>query len=207
MDRNDRLAERNRGYFLGKGLAALNVMSSPGSGKTTLIEKTLEALPESLKAAVLIGDLETENDAQRVRGRGAKVVQVTTGTACHLDSEMVARGVESLGLEDENLLFLENVGNLVCPASYDLGESARVILFSTTEGEDKPLKYPPAFKGADLVVISKIDLSEAVDFDREKALSVLSEVAPQAKIIEVSARTGQGMENWFAYLKESTGLA
>jgi hydrogenase nickel incorporation protein HypB len=201
MDKNDRLAERNRGFFLGRGLIALNLMSSPGAGKTTLVEKTLEALPEDLRAAVLIGDLETDNDAQRVRAKGAPVVQLVTGTACHLDAEMVANGLDALELDGCRLVFLENVGNLVCPASYDLGETARVVLFSVTEGEDKPLKYPPAFKSADLVLLTKTDLAEAVEFDREAALRNIREVAPQARILELSARSGEGWDDWLEALR------
>lgn len=204
MNKNDRLAERNRGFFLGRGIRALNLMSSPGAGKTTLIEKTLATLGDTLPAAVIVGDLETDNDAERIRGKGAPVVQVTTGTACHLDADMVARGLDALELGECRLLLLENVGNLVCPASYDLGENARVVLISVTEGEDKPLKYPPVFKGAELVVITKTDIAEAVGFDRELALKNIREVAPQAKIIELSSRTGEGMDAWLDYLSASS---
>lgn len=202
MDKNDRLAERNRGFFLGRRITALNLMSSPGAGKTTLVEKTLDTLPEDQPAAVLIGDLETDNDARRVRGKGAPVVQVTTGTACHLDADMVAHGLDAMDLDQTRLLFLENVGNLVCPASYDLGERARVVLFSVTEGEDKPLKYPPAFKGAAIVLLTKIDIAEAVGFDREAALANIRAVAPQATIIEISARTGEGWQQWLDVLAD-----
>lgn len=201
MDKNDRLAERNRGFFLGRGLIALNLMSSPGAGKTALVEKTLEEMPEDLRAATLIGDLETDNDARRVRVKGAPVVQLVTGTACHLDAEMVANGLDALELDGCRLVFLENVGNLVCPASYDLGETARVVLFSVTEGEDKPLKYPPAFKSADLVLLTKTDLAAAVEFDRETALRNVREVAPQARILELSARSGEGWSDWMEALR------
>lgn len=202
MDKNDRLAERNRGFFLGCRITALNLMSSPGAGKTTLVEKTLDSLPDDHPAAVLIGDLETDNDAQRVRGKGAPVVQVTTGTACHLDAEMVANGLDALDLRKTRLLFLENVGNLVCPASYDLGERARIVLFSVTEGEDKPLKYPPAFKGASIVLLTKIDIADAVGFDREAAVANIRAVAPQARILELSARTGEGWQPWLDVLAD-----
>jgi hydrogenase nickel incorporation protein HypB len=202
---NDRLAERNRGYFKGKGLLAINMLSSPGAGKTSLIERTLEALQEGehSPAAVIVGDLETENDAARIRDKGAAVVQVTTGTVCHLDAEMVATAVERLELKQATLLIIENVGNLVCPASFDLGEDARIVLLSTTEGEDKPLKYAPIFRTADVVVVNKIDIAEAVGFDRDKAMKNIHQAAPQATIIEVSARTGEGLDTWLTFLQKS----
>ena len=148
-----------------------------------------------------MGDLATDNDARRIRSAGAPAVQITTGTVCHLDAEMVARAAGSLDLDDLDLLIIENVGNLVCPASYDLGESVRVVLLSVTEGEDKPLKYPAAFQSAQVVVVSKMDLAEAAGFDREAALANIRRVAPHATIFEVSARTGSGMEHWYAHLE------
>ena len=198
--KNDRLAERNRGFLSALGIFCINVVSSPGSGKTAFLAKTLEMLGSDLPAAVIVGDLETANDAARLRGKGAPVVQVTTGTVCHLDAEMVASGLESLELKDRRLLIIENVGNLVCPASYDLGESARVVLISVTEGEDKPLKYPPIFRGAKVVVISKIDLAAATGLNLEELRRNVMAVAPEAKIIEVSARTGEGMQEWIKLL-------
>lgn len=196
LDKNDRLAERNRGYFIAKGLFVLNVISSPGAGKTTFLEETIRRLNGNLKAAAIVGDLETDNDAQRFRKAGVEAVQITTGTVCHLDAEMVARAVAKLNLDGVRLLFIENVGNLVCPASYDLGEEARIVLLSVTEGEDKPLKYPVLFKSAHAIIVNKMDLAEVVDFDRETALRNLRSVAPQAQIFEVSARTGEGMDKW-----------
>lgn len=201
LSKNDRLAERNRGDFEARGLFVLNVLSSPGSGKTALLERTLADLGGRLRAGVIVGDLETDNDARRIRSAGAPAVQITTGSVCHLDAEMVARAAGSLDLDDLDLLIIENVGNLVCPASYDLGESVRVVLLSVTEGEDKPLKYPAAFQTAHVVVVSKLDLAEAVGFDREAALANVRRTAPHATVFEVSARTGQGMEQWYAYME------
>jgi hydrogenase nickel incorporation protein HypB len=200
LSHNDRIAERNRGAFQALGLTVLNVVSSPGAGKTTRLEKTLAALNGRTRVAVIVGDLATENDAERLRRSGAPVVQITTGTLCHLEAEMVASALAKLDLKNLDLLFIENVGNLVCPASFDLGESVRVTVLSTTEGEDKPLKYPPIFNGADVVVITKTDLAQAVEFNRNTALANVRAVSPKAKIIEVSAKTGTGMEEWCDYL-------
>ena len=196
LAKNDRLAERNRGFLKAKGIFAINIVSSPGSGKTTLIAKTLELLAGTVPAAVIVGDLETANDAARLRDKGAPVVQVTTGNVCHLDAEMVACGLDALNLDGRRLLIIENVGNLVCPASYDLGEALRVVVISVTEGEDKPLKYPPIFRGAQLVVISKLDLAAATEFDLAAARQNIRAVAPDAAILELSARTGQGLPAW-----------
>ena len=202
LSKNERLAERNRGYFMAKNLLVLNVLSSPGSGKTALIERTLTDLANEIPAAVIVGDLETDNDAQRLRRSGASVVQIITGNVCHLEAEMVAKAVAKLNLDGAKLLIIENVGNLVCPAAYDLGEDLRVALLSVTEGEDKPLKYPTMFKSANVVIVNKIDIAEVVEFDRETAIANIQGVAPQATILEVSARTGVGMETWYSYLKE-----
>jgi len=200
LDNNDRLAERNRGFFRARGLLVLNVLSAPGSGKTTFLQETVRTLAPQLKAGVIVGDLATDNDARRLRETGAPVVQITTGTVCHLEARMVARAVAQLDLEGLQLLIIENVGNLVCPAAYDLGEDLRVVLLSVTEGEDKPLKYPPMFQAADVVVISKIDLAGACGYDRELALGNLRRIAPGARLFETSARTGQGMEDWRKFL-------
>ncbi|MGI0487414.1 hydrogenase nickel incorporation protein HypB [Pantanalinema rosaneae CENA516] len=208
LSKNDRFAERNRGYFQAKGILALNILSSPGSGKTALIERMIRDLqerlfshqPRSLRVGVIVGDLATDNDAQRLRQAGAPAVQITTGQACHLEADMVAQAMAQLDLNALNLLVIENVGNLVCPAAYDLGETVRVVLLSVTEGEDKPLKYPTMFSTADIVMINKVDLAEAVGFNRELALANIRKVAPQAQIFELSARTGQGMEAWYTYL-------
>ena len=208
MEKNDRLAERNRGFFHARGLLVLNVLSSPGSGKTTLIRETIRALDRRLKTAVIVGDLETDNDARRLRETSAQAVQITTGTMCHLEAEMVARAVKQLRLDGVQLLIIENVGNLVCPASYDLGEDLRVVLLSVTEGEDKPLKYPPMFQSANAAIVSKMDLAQACDYNREVARANLERIAPAAPIFELSAKTGRGMEEWCAYLvKEQQKLA
>ncbi|OGG44679.1 MAG: hydrogenase accessory protein HypB [Candidatus Handelsmanbacteria bacterium RIFCSPLOWO2_12_FULL_64_10] len=201
LARNDRQAERNRGYFKAKGLLVVNVLSSPGSGKTALIERTLKDFGDRVRVGVIVGDLQTDHDALRLREAGAPAVQVTTGDVCHLDAEMVARAAERLDLDALDLLIIENVGNLVCPAAYDLGEDLRVVLLSVTEGEDKPLKYPLAFRTAQVVVINKADIADAAGFDRERALENLRRVAPGAILIEVSARTGQGMDGWYGYLE------
>lgn len=205
LAQNSLLAERNRGFLKGKGLFAINIVSSPGSGKTTFAAKTLEMLGERLPAIVIVGDLETANDAARLRGKGAPVAQVTTGTVCHLDAEMVARSLEQLDLEGRKLLIIENVGNLVCPAAYDLGENMRVVLFSVTEGEDKPLKYPPIFRNAQVVIISKMDLAAATGCDMDAVRKNIRSVAPEARILEVSARTGEGMEGWTELLIKAAG--
>jgi hydrogenase nickel incorporation protein HypB len=200
LAKNDRIAERNRGFLKAKGLFAINIVSSPGSGKTTLIAKTLEMAGAALPAAVIVGDLETTRDADRLRGKGAPVVQVTTGTVCHLDAEMIASALEHLDLRDRRLLIIENVGNLVCPASFDLGEALRVVIISVTEGEDKPLKYPPIFHGAGVVVVSKIDMLAASGLDIEALRQNIRAVAPDARIIELSARTGEGLGGWMDVL-------
>ena len=205
LEKNDRLAEQNRGYFRAKGLFVLNVLSAPGSGKTTFIQKTAAALRERLRVGVIVGDLATDNDAAVLRDAGFPVVQVTTGTICHLEAEMVSRAMSKLDLDSLDLLIIENVGNLVCPASFDLGEHLRVVLLSVTEGEDKPLKYPPMFHSAHVAVITKCDLAAAAGFDREKALTNLRRVSHHAKIFELSARTDQGMNEWCQYLVHQHG--
>jgi hydrogenase nickel incorporation protein HypB len=202
LEKNDILAERNRGFFLGRGLVALNLVSSPGAGKTTLLERTLDEFGLETRCAVLVGDLETENDGRRLRRPHVPVAQITTGTTCHLDASMIARGVESIDLNGVKILFIENVGNLVCPASFDLGEQVRVVLLSTTEGEDKPLKYPPIFKSAHVVVLTKIDVSDALGFDRALAVENIRRIAPQARVIELSARTGEGFGRWLKLLQK-----
>jgi hydrogenase nickel incorporation protein HypB len=200
LAKNDRLAERNRGYFLAKNLTVFNLLSSPGSGKTSLLERTITDLNDRVQVGVIVGDLETDNDAERLRKTGAPAVQILTGTLCHLEADMILDAAQKIDLDRLNLLVIENVGNLVCPAAYDLGETVRIALLSVTEGEDKPLKYPTLFKSVDLAIITKIDLAEAVGFDRAKAIENLQRMAPQAKILEVSARTGAGMQAWYDYL-------
>jgi hydrogenase nickel incorporation protein HypB len=200
LAKNDRLAERNRGYFKAKGLLVLNMVSAPGSGKTTFIQKTAATLASRLRTGVVVGDLATENDAARLRTAGVPVVQINTGTVCHLEADMVARAVSQLNLDALDLLIIENVGNLVCPAVYDLGEDLRVVLLSATEGEDKPLKYPPMFHSAHAAVITKTDLAQATGFDRKQALANLNRISHHAVVFELSARTGEGMDAWCDYL-------
>ena len=204
LEKNDRQAERNRGFFQAKKLLVLNILSSPGSGKTTLIQKTAEALRGKRRVGVIVGDLATENDANRLREAGVPVVQINTGTVCHLDADMVARAATKLDLDNLDVLFVENVGNLVCPAAFDLGEQLRVVLLSVTEGEDKPLKYPPIFHSADVALVTKTDLAAATGFVRDQALANLGRISHHARVFELSARSGQGMEDWCAFLTASS---
>jgi hydrogenase nickel incorporation protein HypB len=201
LSKNDHLAHHNRELFQSKGLLVMNWLSSPGAGKTALIETMIGDRHASHPTAVIVGDLATDNDAQRLRSAGAIAIQVTTGNICHLEAAMVAKAANQLDLDNLDDLIIENVGNLVCPAAYDLGESLRVVLFSVTEGEDKPLKYPAIFKSAHAILVTKMDIAAAVGFDRELAWQNLQQVAPQAPIFEVSARTGQGLSAWYAYLE------
>jgi hydrogenase nickel incorporation protein HypB len=205
LSRNDSNAAANRARFEAAGVRVVNLLSSPGSGKTALLERLARDGGSRLAMAVVVGDLATDNDARRLRAAGMPAVQITTGQACHLEATMVQRGLHELAhagiaLADLDLLLIENVGNLVCPAAYDLGESLRVVLLSVTEGEDKPLKYPATFHSADLVLIGKIDLSEATGFDRALARRNVERVAPNARILEVSARNGAGMEELLGVL-------
>ena len=199
---NDHEAEHNREHFDRHGVLAVNLMSSPGSGKTSLLEATIEALSPTVRIAVIEGDLETENDAERIRKKGVPAIQICTGTACHLDASMVHHALHEIDLEAIDLLFIENVGNLVCPASFDLGHHASAILLSVTEGDDKPAKYPVMFRDADLVLISKCDLKEAVgDFETERATQAIRDLANPAPIAEISARTQRGIEPWLEWLR------
>lgn len=200
FEKNDRLAERNRGFFQAKNLFVLNILSSPGSGKTTLIRETIRRFEGKLRIGVIVGDLQTENDAERLRETGAPVVQITTGTVCHLDATMISKAITRLNLDELDVLIIENVGNLVCPASYDLGEDVRVVLLSVTEGEDKPLKYPPMFQSADAAVVTKNDLAGAVRFDVDAVRKNIGRVSPKAAIIENSVESGEGMETWCEFV-------
>jgi len=200
LSRNDRLAERNRGMFMAHHVTAINFMSSPGSGKTMLLEKTIEGLRGSAQCAVLVGDLATDNDAKRLQACGVPAIQISTGTTCPLDAHMIHHALEEIDLTTLDFLFIENVGNLVCPASFDLGEQSRVVILSVTEGEDKPLKYPVLFHQADVVLLTKTDLAEAVSFKRAEALKNIRTAAPHARILDVSAVTSEGMGAWMTVL-------
>lgn len=200
LEKNDHQAEENRKHFEEHGIFAINLMSSPGAGKTSLLERTIELLKD-LRIGVIEGDLETDRDAQRIRAKGAPAVQISTGSACHLDAFMVHKGIHGLPLEELDLVFIENVGNLVCPASYDVGAHMNVVLLSVVEGDDKPEKYPVMFKGAQLMVITKIDLFPFVDFSIERAINSARKVNPHMDIIRLSAKTGEGMEDWLDYIR------
>ena len=203
LTENDHIAAHNREHFDRHAVLALNLMSSPGSGKTRLLEETITALGDTLRVAVVEGDLETENDAQRIRDKGVPAVQITTGTACHLDAHMVHKALHELNLDDVDILFIENVGNLVCPASFDLGQHRNVTLLSVTEGDDKPAKYPVMFRAADLMLVSKSDLLAMLDdFSPEKAERHLRELASQAPVHTLSARSGDGMQAWLDWLRQ-----
>ncbi|MBU6350263.1 MAG: hydrogenase nickel incorporation protein HypB [Chloroflexi bacterium] len=201
LEKNDQLARALRSRFLAAGLLAVNLVSSPGAGKTALLEVTLTRMrSQGWRVAALVGDLATTHDAQRLQRSGAPVRQIETGTLCHLEADLVARRLEGWTLDELDFLFVENVGNLVCPADYDLGESARVVLLAATEGEDKPRKYPPLFHSADLALITKMDLAAAVAFDSAAAVASLQAVAPHAAILETSARSGLGIDSWIDWL-------
>ena len=202
LEKNARLAEQNRSFFRAKKLLVLNVVSSPGSGKTTFIRETAAKLAGRLRVGVIVGDLATDNDAARLRTAGIPVVQITTGTVCHLDADMVSKAAAQLDLDKLDVLVIENVGNLVCPADYDLGEELRVVLLSVTEGEDKPLKYPPMFHSAHVAVVTKSDMAAAAGFDRKLALQNLERVSHHARIFELSAKTGDGMKTWLDFLAQ-----
>ncbi len=200
LAKNDRLAERNRGWFLGRNILALNLVSSPGSGKTTLLERTIQDLKHDINISVIEGDQETLFDAERIRKTGCPVVQINTGAGCHLEADMLARGLESLQPPSNSLVLIENVGNLVCPALFDLGEHAKVVILSVTEGEDKPLKYPHMFQHASIMILNKIDLLPHLTFDVAKCLEFAHMVNPGLQIFQVSATTGEGLHNWYDWV-------
>ncbi len=200
LKHNDVVARELRARFREAGVFVASLVSSPGAGKTMFLEKTLSVLHPCRGVAALVGDLATENDALRLSRSGAPVRQIVTGTVCHLEAEMVRRSLADWDLDGLDYLFIENVGNLVCPASYDLGEDLRVVLLSVTEGEDKPLKYPTIFHGADAAVITKTDLADAVEFDWQAAHENLEAVRPGLRVFRVSAKTGEGMAEWYAAL-------
>jgi hydrogenase nickel incorporation protein HypB len=202
MKQNDLLAHALRERFQASGVSVVGLVSSPGSGKTAFLEKLLGGLARDLRVAALVGDLATENDAARLKRATPNVRQITTGTICHLDAQMIERALEGWQLDDLDLLFIENVGNLVCPSSYDLGEELRFVLLSATEGEDKPLKYPTIFNSSDVAIITKMDMAEAADFDLAAARRNIESVRPGMQIFEVSAKTGFGMQQVFEFLRD-----
>lgn len=204
LAKNDALAQANRRWLGQRGITALNLMSSPGSGKTTLLVRTLTDLGAHVPVAVIEGDQETLLDADRIHATGAPVVQVNTGAGCHLDADMMRKALDSLDPGDGSLLFVENVGNLVCPAMFDLGESAKVVVISVTEGDDKPLKYPQMFAGADLLVINKADLLPYVDFDVSACSANAHRVNRGLAVLVVSATTGEGLDSWYSWLRDTT---
>jgi len=205
LDENDRVAAHNRTHFDQHGVLAINLMSSPGSGKTSLLEATIRALEGELRVAVIEGDLATENDAERIRACGVPAVQITTGNACHLDAQMVHDALHGLPLAGLDILFVENVGNLVCPASFDLGVHRNVTLLSVPEGDDKPAKYPVMFRGADLALITKTDLLAYIDeFQPERARASLRQVGYAGQVIELTKRGGAGFMAWLAWLRDET---
>jgi len=205
LDINNRMAERTRGYFEAKDIYTVNIMSSPGSGKTTFLERTLTDLKGKKSFYVIEGDQQTSRDADRISATGVPVVQVNTGSACHLDAGMVNRAVKELNPENGSLVLIENVGNLICPSMFDLGEKSRIVMMSVTEGEDKPLKYPGMFRTSHLCIINKTDLLPYVDFKVETAVENGLKVNGRLKFLEVSALTGAGMEEWYKWLLANTG--
>ncbi len=198
---NNLLAERNRGYFEAKNILALNLVSSPGSGKTSLLEKTLVDLKSELTFAVIEGDQQTTNDADRIHATGTKVTQINTGKGCHLDSHMILHALQGMKPSENSVLFIENVGNLVCPAMFDLGEKERVVIISVTEGDDKPLKYPDMFYSSTLCIINKIDLLPYVPFSLDKVKENAKKINPSLEIVELSCTSGEGLQTWYNWLK------
>jgi hydrogenase nickel incorporation protein HypB len=200
LARNAGFAAENRARLAASGILAVNLVSSPGSGKTTLLVKTIEALKARVPVAVIEGDQETSNDAERIRATGVPAIQINTGKGCHLDAHMVGHALESLRLNRGGALFIENVGNLVCPAGFDLGEAAKITILSVTEGDDKPLKYPDAFAAASLIILSKTDLLPHVDFDVARCIGHARAINPHIEVLQVSARSGEGMQGWIDWL-------
>jgi hydrogenase nickel incorporation protein HypB len=203
LGKNDEYAKENRRYFTDNGILTLNLVSSPGSGKTTLLTRTINDLKEDLSLSVIEGDQQTSHDAERIRETGVSAVQINTGKGCHLDAHMVGHAMESLKPEKGSVLFVENVGNLVCPAAFDLGEAHKVAILSVTEGEDKPLKYPDMFYAADIMLLNKIDLLPYLEFDVEKCIEYARRVNPDIQVLQVSATTGEGMDTWYQWLQAS----
>ncbi|NDJ23652.1 hydrogenase nickel incorporation protein HypB [Nostoc sp. B(2019)] len=202
LAKNNLLAAQNRGWFKGRNILALNLMSSPGAGKTTLLTKTINDLKHQLSISVIEGDQETTNDAQKIKETGCKVIQINTGTGCHLDASMIDRGLHQLNPPLNSVVMIENVGNLVCPALFDLGEQAKVVILSVTEGEDKPIKYPHIFRASEVMILTKIDLLPYVQFDVQKCIEYAQQVNPQIQIFQVSVTTGIGLDSWYKWLSQ-----
>ena len=201
LAKNDQLAAQNRAWFQKKQILGLNLVSSPGSGKTSLLTRTIRDLQTQIPISVIEGDQATSNDAQRIRETGCNVVQINTGAGCHLEAAMIERGLQELAPPSHSIVMIENVGNLVCPALFDLGEQAKVVILSVTEGEDKPIKYPHMFRASRVMILNKIDLLPYVEFDRDRCLEYALSVNPQLEIFQVSATTGEGLESWYNWLK------
>ncbi|MHB8384011.1 MAG: hydrogenase nickel incorporation protein HypB [Candidatus Binataceae bacterium] len=201
LAKNDLVAARNRGWLEGRGILALNLMSSPGAGKTTLLERTLSDMAKEVRISVVEGDQETVRDAERIRAAGARAIQINTGSGCHLDAQMIFAALLRLSPPAHSVVMIENVGNLVCPALFDLGEAEKVVIISATEGEDKPLKYPHMFRAAGLMLLNKIDLIQHLDFDIDQCCEYARQVNPNIEIMLISARTGDGMDRWYRWLR------
>ncbi len=203
LGKNNEYAHVNRQLFAHKGMLTLNLVSSPGSGKTTLLTRTLTALKDEIPMAVIEGDQETSNDADRIRETGVPAIQINTGKGCHLDAHQVGHAIERLAPSDTSTLFIENVGNLVCPAAFDLGEAHKVAILSVTEGEDKPIKYPDMFHAADILLLNKIDLLPYLDFDLNLCIEYAKRVNPSIQVLQVSSKTGEGMDDWYQWIRLS----
>ncbi len=207
LARNNRIAERVRGWLSGRGVLALNLVSSPGAGKTTLLERTIQDLGGEVSLSVIEGDQQTLNDARRIQDAGCRVVQINTGTACHLDASMIARALQQLDPPGGSVVMIENVGNLVCPALFDLGEWSKVVIASVTEGDDKPIKYPHMFRASGLMVLNKIDLLPHVQFDVDRCVGHARQVNPRIGVIKVSATRGEGLDEWYDWLRQQADRA
>ena len=207
LGKNNQYADANRRWFSERGILALNLVSSPGSGKTSLLTRTIDDMKAETPVSVIEGDQQSANDAERIRETGVKALQINTGKGCHLDAHMVGHGLESLEPDENGIVFIENVGNLVCPAAFDLGEAHKVVILSVTEGEDKPLKYPDMFHAADLMLLNKIDLLPYLQFDTEKCIEYARRVNPGIKVLQVSATSGENMEAWYQWIRATQQLA
>ena len=207
LGKNNQYADANRRWFAEHGVLALNLVSSPGSGKTTLLTRSIDDLKSEFEVAVIEGDQQTANDADRIRETGVKALQINTGKGCHLDAHMIGHALESLAPEDNGIVFIENVGNLVCPAAFDLGEAHKVVILSVTEGEDKPLKYPDMFHAADLLLLNKIDLLPYLEFDVDRCVEYARRINPGIKVLQVSATSGENMEAWYQWIRATQQLS